>query len=176
MSTPRPDLLQRQFAWTVEQVTKIVLAIQKRMLIDKDEDVDGEVKNSEMNLIKAYSAQQVPQDIDGPPHSRNNKHQEKRRDDNTSAPTMNLKPRVRKINTKEKREGCTNNDDRNGRISTDNGSSQKIRQPTCSTSLLAAKAFFDHLDATHVLKIEQAQCYSTSVRDLQFVYRATTDI
>jgi hypothetical protein len=121
---------------------------------DKDVDVDGEVKNSEMDPSVAYSALQVPQDIDGPPRSRNNKSQEKGRDANSSAPTMNLKPRIRKINIKEKRKGGTNSDGKNGCISTNNGSSQKIRQPTCSTSLLAAKAFFDHLDATHVLKIE----------------------
>ncbi len=117
-----------------------------------EKDVDGNA--IEFNVPSPVKeALQVPQDMEGMSTRKDRGDisvagSELRRD-------HKLKPRLRKIIIKEKKQvkdsvssvTC----DGNGSSS---GNTRGIRQPTFSTSLSDARAFFEHLDATHVLKIE----------------------
>jgi len=119
--------------------------------VEKDELVDGEGNESEVQVpvgpsgASVSAALQVPQDM-------GDQKNDSVRNGVDDAPKVNpkLRPRIRKINIREKRQDKESITSRNR----SNGNTKKIRQPTCSTSLLEARAFFEHLDATHVLKIE----------------------
>jgi len=111
---------------------------------DADADADADEATSTTN-----EALQFPQDIELTERSNDQCAAE------ASQPNVNLKPRKRKIRVEEKAVSSKKQaKDKASNSGNASSNAQKISQPTFSTSLSKARAFYDHLDATHELKIE----------------------
>ena len=74
--------------------------------------------------------------------------------DARSKDDKSLTSKKRKIRVKERHASTSFKSQPIGKNSDSNGVRMSLRQPTFATSLLEAKAYYDHLDATHTLKIE----------------------